>query len=118
MGGVKAPGRARVQSSRVYCRPQRLPPIAGGALQCAAQVLTAVASLVAEHGLHSTGSGCGPRAHFLHGTQHLSGPAIEPASPALAGGFSTTGQPGKSWVGGFEEEQFEWMTRSHVGMGG
>ena len=56
MGRVKAPGRARVRSSRVYCRPQRLPPIAGAALQCAAQVLTAVASPVAEHGLHNTGS--------------------------------------------------------------
>ncbi|XP_043741774.1 uncharacterized protein LOC122682744 [Cervus elaphus] len=48
-----------------------------------------------KHGLR----GRGPRASFLHGTRDLPGPAIEPASPALAGGFLTTGQPGKSWLG-------------------
>ena len=68
--------------------------LAGATLWFGAQVLTA-AFLVAEPGLCS----CGPRASFLHGTQDLPGPATEPASPALAGGFLTTGQPGNpAWV--------------------
>ena len=31
-----------------------------------------------------------------HDTWHLPGPGIEPMSPALVGGFSTTGPPGTS----------------------
>ena len=69
-------------------------------------LLTAVASLDAEHGLQ------GVWAHWL---QHVSsdvvgrgisgsiahdvlvpGPGIEPVSPALTGGFLTTGPPEKS----------------------
>ena len=33
---------------------------------------------------------------MLHGMWDLPGPGLEPVSPALAGGFSTTAPPGKS----------------------
>ena len=77
--------------------------------------LTAVAPLV-EHrlqahrlqhlqhvGLSSCGlraperrlSSCGTRAQPLHTMWDLPGPGLEPMSPALAGGFSTTAPPGK-----------------------
>ena len=44
---------------------------------------------------------CGPRccgawAQFLCGMWNLPTPGIGPVSPALAGGFPTTGSPGKS----------------------
>ena len=35
------------------------------------------------------------RAQLLRGMWHLPGPGLEPVSPALAGGFSTTVPPGK-----------------------
>ena len=58
--------------------------------------LTIVASLVAEHRLQTRRlSGCGSRAQFLHGMWDLPRPGLEPVSPALAGGFSTTAPPGK-----------------------
>ena len=41
-------------------------------------------------------STCGPWADLLRGTWHLPGPGIEPTSPALAGGFLTSGPPGRS----------------------
>ena len=41
-------------------------------------------------------SSCGAQAYLLHGMWDLSGPGIEPMSPALAGGFLTTVPPGKS----------------------
>ena len=44
-----------------------------------------------EHSLSS----CGARAQLLHGMWDLPGPGLEPVSPALAGGFLTTGPPGK-----------------------
>ena len=53
--------------------------------------------------LQSTGfrimgfSGRGTRACLLHGMQGLPRPGIEPISPVLADGFSSTGPPGKSW---------------------
>ena len=61
-------------------------------------LLIVVASLVAAHGLSSCGSwalecrlsSCGARA-LLPGIWDLPGPGIEPVSPALAGGFLTTG---------------------------
>ena len=58
--------------------------------------LTIAASPVAEHRLQ-TGrlSNCDSRAHLLRGTWDLPGPGPEPASPALAGRFSTTAPPGK-----------------------
>ena len=68
------------------------------------RLLVAVTSLAAEHGL------CGPRASVVvgHGLSscgssqlpfsmwNLAGSGIQPVSPALAGGFLTTGPPGKS----------------------
>ena len=53
--------------------------------------LTIAASLVAERRL----SGCDSRAQLLCGMWDLPGPGLEPVSPALAGGFSTTAPPGK-----------------------
>ena len=37
-----------------------------------------------------------------HGMWNLPGPGLEPVSPALAGGFLTTGPPGKLKEGTFE----------------
>ena len=58
--------------------------------------LTIAASLVAEHRLQTRRlSNCGSRAQLLRGTWDLPRPGLEPVSPALAGGFSTTAPPGK-----------------------
>ena len=58
--------------------------------------LTIAASLAAEHRLQMCRlSNCGSRAQPLHGMWDLPGPGLEPVSPALAGGFSTTAPPGK-----------------------
>ena len=89
-------------------------------------LLTAVASLVAEHGHQARGlqqlwhvgsvvvarglsscgsralerklSSCGTRAQLLCGKWDLPGPGLEPVSPASAGGFLTTEPPGKSRI--------------------
>ena len=45
---------------------------------------------------HSGFSNYGPRAYLLRGVWDPPGPGIEPMSSALAGGFLTTGPPGKS----------------------
>ena len=58
--------------------------------------LSVAASLVAEHRLQTRRlSSCGARAQLLRGMWDLPGPGLEPVSPALAGGFSTTAPPGK-----------------------
>ena len=58
--------------------------------------LTIAASLLAEHRLQSRKlSSCGSRDQLLHGMWDLPRPGLEPVSPALAGGFSTTAPPGK-----------------------
>ena len=58
--------------------------------------LTVAASLVAEHRLQMCRlSSCGSRAQLLCGMWDLPRPGLEPMSPALAGGFSTTAPPGK-----------------------
>ena len=58
--------------------------------------LTIVASLVAEHRLQTRRlSSCGSRAQLLRGTWDPPRPGLEPVSPALAGGLSTTAPPGK-----------------------
>ena len=58
--------------------------------------LTIAASLVAEHRLQTCRlSNCGSRAQLLRGMWDLPSPGLEPASPALAGGLSTTSSPGK-----------------------
>ena len=64
--------------------------------------LTIAASPVAEHRLQmSRLSSCGARAQLLHGMWDLPRPGLEPVSPALAGGFSTTAPPGKPNMGIF-----------------
>ena len=68
------------------------------------QQLRLAGSVVAAHGLSSCGSralehkvsSCGVRAQLLRGMWNHPGPGIEPLSPALLGGFSTTAPPGKS----------------------
>ena len=70
---------------------------------CGAWALGALASVVVAHGLSSCGlwalecrlSSCGTWAWLLRGTWDLPGPGLEPVSPALAGGFSTTAPAGK-----------------------
>ena len=58
--------------------------------------LTIATSLVAEHRLQTRRlSSCGSRAQLLHGMWDLPRSGLEPMSPALAGGFSTTAPPGK-----------------------
>ena len=58
--------------------------------------LTIAASLVADHRLQTRRlSSCGTRAQPLHGMWDPPRPGLEPVSPALAGGFSTTAPPGK-----------------------
>ena len=60
--------------------------------------LTIAASLVAEHRLQTHRlSNCGSRAQLLRGMWDLPRPGLEPVSPALAGGFSTTAPPGKPY---------------------
>ena len=61
--------------------------------------LTIVASLVAEHRLQTRRlSNCGSRAQLLRRMWDLPRPGLEPASPALAGRFSTTAPPGKPQI--------------------
>ena len=58
--------------------------------------LTIAASLVAEHRLQTRKlSSCGSQAQLLRGMWDSPRPGLEPMSPALAGGFSTTAPPGK-----------------------
>ena len=64
--------------------------------------LTIAASLDVEHRLQTHRlSNCGSRAQLLRGMWDLPRPGLEPASPALAGRFSTTAPPGKPSFGGF-----------------
>ena len=58
---------------------------------------TAAASLLAEQAPGCVDvSGCGTRAPLPRGMCSLPGPGVKPMSAALAGGFFTTGPPGKS----------------------
>ena len=62
--------------------------------QCAG--LSLPRPLVAEHRLQTRRlSNCGSRAELLRGMWDPPRPGLEPASPALAGRFSTTAPPGK-----------------------
>ena len=64
--------------------------------------LTVAASLVAEHRLQTRRlSSCGSRAQLLPGMWDLPRPGLEPVSPALTGGFSTTTPPGKPHLSAF-----------------
>ena len=68
--------------------------------------LTIAASLIAEHRLQTHRlSSCGSQAQLLRGMWDLPRPGLEPVSPALAGGFSTTAPPGKP-----HSEQFNHIT--------
>ena len=61
--------------------------------------LTIAASPAAEHRLQTRRlSNCGSRAQLLRGMWDLPRPGHEPASPALAGRFSTTAPPGKPYI--------------------
>ena len=60
--------------------------------------LTIAASLVAEHRLQTHRlSNYGSRAQPLRGMWDPPRPGLEPVSPALAGGLSTTAPPRKPW---------------------
>ena len=64
--------------------------------------LTTAASPVAEHRLQTRRlSSCGSQAQLLRGMWDPPRPGLEPVSPALAGGFSTTAPPGKPHVFAF-----------------
>ena len=66
--------------------------------------LTIAASLVTEHRLQTRRlSSCGSRAQLLRGMWDLPSPGLEPVSPALAGGFSTTAPPGKPCLNSFNQ---------------
>ena len=71
-----------------------------GGFSCGAhgvQQLWCVGSVVAARGLQSLGfSSCGARAQLPCGMCNLPTAGIKPVSPALAGGFLTTGPLGKS----------------------
>ena len=54
--------------------------------------------LIVEHRLRTRRlSSCGSQAQLLRGMWDLPRPGLEPMSPALAGGFSTTAPPGKPY---------------------
>ena len=60
-------------------------------------LLAAAATLAGEHRLWGASfSSASTQAQLPHSTWTLPGPGIEPTSLALAGGFLTTGPPGKS----------------------
>ena len=70
--------------------------VRGLSLVAASGPLTIGAPLVAEHRLQTRRlSSCGSRAQLLRGMWEPPRPGLEPVSPALAGGLSTTVPPGK-----------------------
>ena len=70
--------------------------------------LSLLRPLVAEHRLQTRRlSNCGSRAELLCGMWDLPGPGLEPASPALAGRFSTTAPPGKPVVSLVAEHELQ-----------
>ena len=68
-----------------------------GGFSCGAQAVGARPSVVVAHGLSIcyTGSVFVTWAQLLHGMWDLPRPGMEPVSPALTGGFSTTEPPEK-----------------------
>ena len=66
----------------------------GGASTAVARGLSSCGSQALESRLSS----CGAWALLLCGMWDLPGPGLEPVSPALAGGFSTTAPPGESQI--------------------
>ena len=82
----------------VFVSVRGLSPIAasGGHSSSRCAGLSLSQPLVAEHRLQTRRlSNCGSRAQLLRGMWDLPRPGLEPASPALAGRFSTTAPPGK-----------------------
>ena len=71
--------------------------------------------LVAEHRLQMRRlSNCGSRAELLRVMWDLPRPGLEPASPALAGRFSTTAPPGKPTPNFFILSQFDAFPSEHL----
>ena len=62
------------------------------------QQLQLVGSLAVAHGPWSS---CGAQAQMLRSAWALPRPGMEPVSPALRVGLSSTVQPGKSWLVSF-----------------
>ena len=74
--------------------------------------LTIAASFVAEHRPQTRRlSNCGSRAQLLRGMWDPPRPGLEPASPALAGRFSTTAPSGKPHIFFF----FQLSVDGHLG---
>ena len=73
--------------------------------------LSSCGSRALGHGLSS----CGLWAQLLRGMRNLPGPAIEPASPALAGRFLLTVQLGKSLQASFLKHALSIMACHRVG---
>ena len=73
----------------------------------------------AEHRLQTRRlSSRGPRAQLLRSTWDPPRPGVEPVSPALAGGLSTTAPPGKPTCGDFKSrkvDECEGMKRKSLG---
>ena len=81
--------------------------------------LTIVASLVVEHRLQTRSlSSCGSRAQLLRGMWDPPRPELEPVSPALAGGFSTTAPPEKPNCLFFNFYLLIWLCQVLVEAGG
>ena len=82
--------------------------------------VTIAASLVAEQRLQTLRlSSCGSRAQLLRGMWDPPRPGPEPASPALAGRFSTTAPPGKPQYvlflrGHISQKQFKQFSDSAI----
>ena len=77
--------------------------------------LTIAASLVVEHRLQTRRlSNCGSRAQPLLGMWNLPRPGLEPVSPALAGGLSTTAPPGKPLKSSFLTHQTTLLSLSKL----
>ena len=104
---VAACGLSLVAASRGYLHCGARASHCSGFSCCRAQALGARASVLVERGLSSCGSwalerrlsSCGTWTWLFCGMWDPPGPGLEPVSPALAGGFSTTASPGKSQKG-------------------
>ena len=84
-------GSLFVASSRIHSRCGVRASHYRGFSCCGAQALGTQAG---GHRLSS----CGAQGELPRGMWTLLRPGVEPVSPALAGGFSTTGLPGKPWL--------------------
>ena len=100
---IAAHGLSLVVVSRDYYLLWCVASYCSGFSCCGTWALGAWASVVVAPGFSSCGlwalehrlSICGTQAQLLHGMWDLPGPGLEPMSPELACGFSTTAPPGK-----------------------